>query len=111
MNDHHVAETVTYHVKQNLAVYIAIGVVGPFILSMMVLGLLSYLDSRHEPTGAVARSELNSIRREIRRNEDYIEEAPSNMYDNARRAQVRYLRDEEKRIMEELSLSAPGEDF
>ncbi len=98
MSNHHTAE----HVKKNAAGYIATGVVGPFVLSLALGGMFAILDARHEPMGAVKRSEINTIRREIAEKESYLELAPSEVYDVARRVQVGFLQNEILRLEAEM---------
>jgi hypothetical protein len=80
-------------VKQVLIM--VLGVIGPLALT----GIYAILDKRHEPTGAVAQSELRQLKREKRKLENYQRLAPNSEYASSREAEIAALRDE----IEELS--------
>ena len=82
-----------------------IGLIGPLVLA----GLYSHLDARHEPAGSVAeaierqernlrKAELNQVRRKIRELKSYERLAPSTTYSAARQSEIDSLTDEEKEL-------------
>ena len=74
----------------------------PGIAILMLAGFYAIMDARHEPRGAIIKSELREVRREIRSLEHYEELAPSEQYSPARKAQIRELRQAEKELVEDL---------
>ena len=74
----------------------------PALGVLVLAGIYSVLDIRHEPRGAVLKSDLREIRREIRKLEGYERLAPNSEYSASRQAEIAALRDEEKELEMEL---------
>lgn len=85
------------HLKENAVAYLCTG-----LLSFSGVGVVAYLDARHEPAGSIVKSELRGVRREIRKLEGYERLAPNSEYSSSRQAEIAALKDEEKELMESL---------
>ena len=105
--------TIGEHVKSNLVTYLIFG--APLLASFLWWAHLTYMDGRHDAKGSAEmhhekaeksfeqklnETELNRVRREIRQQKNYLELAPSEQYDPARKANLRELEDEETRLIE-----------
>ena len=77
-------------------------ILGAVLLPLSVGGFYSLMDARHEPRGAVDRSELLRTRQEIRQLETYEDLVPSDKYSPARQVLLKELRDDETELVERL---------
>lgn len=89
------------HIKANV-----IGYLVPLAFTICWIAFMAVMDGRHDAKGsasqATVESELRSVRREKRQLQNYLDSAPSEQYDQARRANMRELEDEEKELKESL---------
>lgn len=95
--------------KDTKIILTILGVVAPVILALALGGIYAVLDARHEPAGAVAKSDLRQIDREILETQDLQANAPSELYSVSRENKVRRLKLERRQLRDELQL-APMDD-
>ena len=89
--------TLTQHITENARLYITTAIVG-----LAVSGALAYLDARHVSHAHLVEEKLEDTRLEIRQQINYLELAPSEQYDPARKANLRELEDKEKALESKL---------